>query len=454
MRLSRSLCFLTVLTCVLTPPAVGQSAPDIRYGHQLYVEAAQLPSDSAGKARVDIFLRVTHDFMIFTRTESLHADSLYAAGVEISMHARREGKSVATRNHFASLYSGSYEATEMRDRYLRFRQHFHLEPGRYEFLVTLSDRKSARQRNITRILEVKDLQDGRAIGMPLPLEVNQNPQSVEYSVLGYDGTLPFAAPGLIGIPVTRGWNPTWTLRLLRLDEDGDVDREVLPADVIQPEAVLRNVAPLLPSGRVDNFDLGKGTSTESDLVVLRLPIARLDVGPYLLQVRAQGDDSDDSLSWRTSIYWRNMPYSLRDIEFAVDVMRYILTEDEYEAMSSGSRREMTQRFREYWRELDTTPETEYNEMMTEYFRRVDETIDQFQTLHERNGAQTDRGKVYILFGPPEDKQRVLNSDEPAEEIWYYPSLGKTFRFVDRNHNGDYKLYEECQDAPTDSDFHR
>ena len=442
MHLFRSFPVLIFLLCLLALNANGQPEQDIRYGHQLYMEVAQLPSDSAGKARVDVFLRISHDFMIFTRTERMHADSLYGAGVEISILARREGQTLQTENHFASVFSASYEGTELRDHYLLFRQHFHLDPGRYEFLVTLSDKRSTRQRQLRRSLDVKDLQGSRAIGMPIPLEENDNTRGAAYSVLGYDGTLPFASPGIIGVPVTRGWNPTWTAQLQRLDEDGEEDGEVLPADVLQPEQLLQDVQPQHAAGSVESFDLGSGDDAQSDMVILRLPVARLDAGPYLLRLRAEGENISDSLQFRTKIYWRSMPYSLRDIEFAIDVMRYILTEEEYDEMRSGDRREMMQRFRAYWRELDRSPETEYNEMMTEYFRRVDETIDRFRTLHERNGAQTDRGKVYILFGPPEETQRVLNADEPAEEIWYYPSLEKTFRFVDRNHNGNYKLFTE------------
>jgi GWxTD domain-containing protein len=176
--------------------------------------------------------------------------------------------------------------------------------------------------------------------------------------------------------------------------------------------------------------------------VLELPIEKLDVGPYALKVRVAGASLTDSVSTRTAIYWRNMPYSLRDINFAIDAMRYILTKEEYDRMRSGNEREMMRAFRRYWRDQDRTPETEYNELMTEYFMRVDETIDRYQTLFERNGAMTDRGKVYILFGPPEETQRILNQDDPAQEIWNYPSLNKSFHFIDRNHNCDYKLYEE------------
>ena len=142
------------------------------------------------------------------------------------------------------------------------------------------------------------------------------------------------------------------------------------------------------------------------------------------------------------ILWRDMPFSMRDIEFAIDAMRFILTKEEYDRIKRGDERDMQRAFRRYWKERDGVPETEQNEMMTEYFRRVDEAYYRFQTLYVRNGIQTDRGKVYVLFGPPEDIQRIMSIEEPLMEIWSYPSLGKTFRFVDRERDGNLRLMEE------------
>jgi GWxTD domain-containing protein len=431
----------TVFTPSLACAQPG-SQPDIRYGHQLYVEAAQLPSDSVGFARVDVFLRVAYDFMIFTKSASSFADSAYGAGIDVSMHARRDGNTQQTHNLSARVFDGKYESTVIRDRFVLFRQTFYVEPGDYEFLVSVSDKGSSRERMSTQKLKVVDLSRPNTIGTPVPLESVDGMEGVNYGILGFDATLPFASPGLIGIPVSRDWNADWTVELLRLDEDGEVEETALTTENLQPQARIRNIAPVGSSGEVNGYDLHPGRPTDGDLIVLELPIEKLDVGPYALKVRVAGASLTDSVSTRTAIYWRNMPYSLRDINFAIDAMRYILTKEEYDRMRSGNEREMMRAFRRYWRDQDRTPETEYNELMTEYFMRVDETIDRYQTLFERNGAMTDRGKVYILFGPPEETQRILNQDDPAQEIWNYPSLNKSFHFIDRNHNCDYKLYEE------------
>ncbi|MBL0175665.1 MAG: GWxTD domain-containing protein [Ignavibacteria bacterium] len=77
--------------------------------------------------------------------------------------------------------------------------------------------------------------------------------------------------------------------------------------------------------------------------------------------------------------------------------------------------------------------------MEEYFRRVDQAYFAYRTLTNQNGALTVRGKVHILFGIPEEVERLLKPGEPAQEIWDYPSLKKTFTFVDRERNGNFRL---------------
>ena len=413
---------------------------DIRYGQQIYAEAVQLPSDSAGRARVDVFLRVAYDFMVFTRSESAHPDSAYLGGRDVTIHAREDGTTRQTANHRARVAGHDYESTEHRDRYVLFHQSFYLQPGTWDFLVSIDDRGSTKESTIERRLEVRDLGTEGTFAYPVSL---RRSDAADYEVLGYDGTLAYAEKGYLAIPVSDGRMDDWVLSLTRIDEDGEeFDEAVLPPMHCQPATVLHNMLVAAGNGEVDDYSLHHVDTTVGALVILALPVEQLDVGSYMLRLRTTTAVRADSMALPIRIYWRNMPYSLRDIDFAIDVMKYILTQEQYDEMRDGDDWEKRARLRAYWREHDNTPDTEYNELMTEYFRRVDETINRYRTLFERNGALTDRGKVYILFGPPEDVQRVLSGDGPAEEVWFYPSLDKSFRFIDRDRNGDFRIYEE------------
>jgi GWxTD domain-containing protein len=227
-----------------------------------------------------------------------------------------------------------------------------------------------------------------------------------------------------------------------VSEDEDEEEEAVFDDTVQPIAVLAGATPAGPAGEAENFWLHSSVEANGDLVVLSLPFEGLDVGRYRLVVRAERAGSADSTVTPVRIFWRDMPFSMRDVEFAIDAMRFILTSEEYDKMRSGSDRERQRAFRRYWKQRDGTPDTEHNEMMAEYFRRVDQAYYKFQTLYIRNGIQTDRGKVYVLFGPPEDSHRIMNLEEPVTEVWDYPSLGRSFRFVDKERNGNPQLMEE------------
>lgn len=77
----------------------------------------------------------------------------------------------------------------------------------------------------------------------------------------------------------------------------------------------------------------------------------------------------------------------------------------------------------------------------EYLKRVAYTNANHRILG-REGYKTDRGRVYIVYGPPDDYDRhPSDSDTRPYEIWTYNSIqgGVIFVFVLRQSGGDYEL---------------
>jgi GWxTD domain-containing protein len=437
------LLLILLLACRGVVPAQPGPDPRLRYGDLIYAEAAAMPSDSAGMTRIDVFVRVSYDFMVFTKSDSRHPDSLYSAGAEITCDLRQSKQTLRSRIQNARVAVRNFEDTNMRDRFVLLRQTFHVPAGTYEAAVFVSDMGSTRQSSVQQRITTRPLSEKVPhFGEPIPLARESHEGGESYSVLGFSRTLPFAERTLIGIPVTPGFEATWNIQLIPDNGGEDEREEPVFNDTVQPLAQIAGLTPDGQAGIVSDYHLHAHPGAAGDLVILSLPSEGLDVGPYHLVVTAYHDGSADSLTIPTEIFWRDMPFSLREIEFAVDAMRFILTEEEYREMKRGDTRDMQKSFRRFWKERDATPETEYNEMMAEYFRRVDQAYYKFQTIYERNGAQTDRGKVYVLFGPPEDTRRLMQRDEPITEIWSYASLGKTFRFVDKNRDGNLRLMEE------------
>jgi GWxTD domain-containing protein len=59
------------------------------------------------------------------------------------------------------------------------------------------------------------------------------------------------------------------------------------------------------------------------------------------------------------------------------------------------------------------------------------------------GALSDRGRIYIRYGPPDRIQHFGDemSREGRWEVWYYLEIGQQFTFYDPQGMGDYQLYE-------------
>jgi len=96
---------------------------------------------------------------------------------------------------------------------------------------------------------------------------------------------------------------------------------------------------------------------------------------------------------------------------------------------------------DYWAKFDPAPETAYNEVMFEYYSRVDFAIKEFKTISKGNGAKSDRGLVYIKFGKPEKIDRSSNPQGQVMEIWSYSKPERKFTFVDKKGTGNFSLIE-------------
>ena len=130
--------------------------------------------------------------------------------------------------------------------------------------------------------------------------------------------------------------------------------------------------------------------------------------------------------------------SVGNISQAIQNMRYILDDDEWKNLSKAKSDEQERLFIEYWLSRDPTPETKENELMDEYFSRINYSNVNFKTYTD--GWKSDMGMIYVLFGPPDDLE-VYNDplSRMYQQRWHYYRINKFFDFVDENGFGDYKL---------------
>lgn len=123
----------------------------------------------------------------------------------------------------------------------------------------------------------------------------------------------------------------------------------------------------------------------------------------------------------------------------ISKVRYIITRPERErflAVPAGDRRAAIE---EFWKKRDPTPDTAVNEFKDQYYARIAEANHLFSEGGEPGWLQ-DRGRVYILLGPPTNRityPRGVTFYDVPREYWYYGFF--LILFTDEAWNGNYKL---------------
>jgi len=187
----------------------------------------------------------------------------------------------------------------------------------------------------------------------------------------------------------------------------------------------------------------KDTIDRSYVALFTIPGKMLEQGKYRIEVCVRSGNRSRSFSQLLELQWHYMPLSLENPRDAIPPLQHITTDEEFKDLSSGSHEEQMKKLYAFWKKQDPTPETAYNERMDEFYRRADYAYFNFaRSSRLLDGALTDRGKIYILYGPPTNIERTFLLGEQPVEIWSYANnVKKIVKFIDPNGHGDYKLAE-------------
>ncbi|MBM3284251.1 MAG: GWxTD domain-containing protein [Candidatus Aminicenantes bacterium] len=154
-------------------------------------------------------------------------------------------------------------------------------------------------------------------------------------------------------------------------------------------------------------------------------------------------------------------------------VRYIITSEESRIFRELPPSARPRFIREFWERRDPTPETGANEFKETYFARIEEANRLFRGA--RPGWLQDRGRAFVLFGPPNERQtnpmggrpidpytdhrenlesrRIATGEKPTE-VWLYYNLFSSLQrphavklvFVDSHGTGDYTLTTSLEEV--------
>ncbi|MBN2208051.1 MAG: GWxTD domain-containing protein [Candidatus Coatesbacteria bacterium] len=141
-----------------------------------------------------------------------------------------------------------------------------------------------------------------------------------------------------------------------------------------------------------------------------------------------------------------------------DEIRYIATDEELGEFVELKPSERAEWLDAFWKRRDPTPDTPVNEYKLEHYKRLRYSEKKFG-WGKKPGWKTDRGKILIKYGPPNEIESHPMGDVATMGGWYskpyekwsydyipYVGTDKEFLFVDVHMTGDYELSRSIKDT--------
>ena len=421
-----------------------------------YITDILIPEDDG--ATVGALFRLDYDLIPFLRVQAdmnnIPESAEYFAPIQMGIEIFEGQVNTSRRNppdnmssvfrdsYLDTVYVSSFEQTRSRLQHVQGVLSTEIEPGSYNYELQLTRAQSTQEQSSTRRnIKVPEYDSLSTAGIILLSDHNIGDSKVSGTFLNYGENVLYGTDYDLMVVLPGDGTDEYTVEIYRM-QSGRSDKTVS-----EPAFEHTITAESIVSGA--NYSLNRDQSgvkfsmDESEngtrFGFVSVPNAGYENARYKIQIKDSGGTEVGSKTVNSR--WLDMPVSLLNIDVAIDMMRFIVSDSELDRLKRGSTADKERKFREYWKQRDPTPDTEYNELMTEYYERIDYSYRNF-TTPQTPGYESDQGQAYILYGQPENIERRLPADQPTQEIWEYP--GRTLVFEATSGFGDFKLVAERQ----------
>lgn len=183
-------------------------------------------------------------------------------------------------------------------------------------------------------------------------------------------------------------------------------------------------------------------SAQNKSVHFNLPQSLFSEQEYLIKVNYSTLKETMDQKFPLDVVWFEKPLSLWNISSAVGPLKYAIKDDEaYKNLSSGNEKEKRDNLDAFWKERDPTPDTPFNELEYEFYSRVDSANVKY-SRRRVPGWTTDVGKIYILYGAPDevvDKSLAPITNPFLRWIYYLEGKQLSFTFLAVDGRKRYRL---------------
>jgi GWxTD domain-containing protein len=262
-----------------------------------------------------------------------------------------------------------------------------------------------------------------------PIVIESNLTNCDYfndlfRLANFEGVLPFSSENYsILIPINTTEVEDLTVNIIQNGKSFEQNDYSL---IYNEELNFRNCS--------NKIIISKNKSDNHHYIILKDVNQMIDEDEFEIQVKSDKEEKKFDLK----SVWINKPRSLRNVKEAILILFDYFDEKVVDEIYRADSDSLYYSLKKFWKKMDKTSNTTFNEVMSEFYSRIDFAIDNFSSINKFDGAKTDRGKVFIKYGEPSSNERVFSNNKVVE-IWEYEQLEKKFIFTDNTGTGNFIL---------------
>lgn len=394
--------------------------------HTILVQPIKFSPKGMGgdSLRVDFQFRTHFSELLF-----MNRGGIPEAIVTYSIALRNEDNIIIKRIKISDTVQGSASTTV--NEYLYFFKNFTLHLANQNYTYEIDIDQPERQNVYNKRGKIEQFDGYRnTSGVANPFLAYQLEGRLYASVL--DSALDYRAEKLfLLLPVYGMKDKSLQCKVKRMQSSTNIGFALNTQVDRKESAEMINEILTLPDG-------GDNEMTFQRLADFPITYAKIELDPSIYYP-GNYQLSIDKQTFNFSINYLEQAYSLKNLQIAMQVLPLIMNEQDYNILKTAENSSKYALINEFFKEKDTNPQTAHNEAMNEFFRRVDFAAKNYGDFNNNIGYKTARGKIYIIYGAP-DETEIENNKGHSLEVWNYNALGKTIRF--QIINGEHRLINE------------
>jgi GWxTD domain-containing protein len=376
-----------------------------------------LVQNSKDEYSLYLSLRISYDDLIF-----LKDDLSYLSGVEFSCEVYDGDKLVERKSVTENVKALDYQETLNKDSFIQPVLSFKLYKSKFIIKPALL-RTNTNTPLPMRDIELDLINNEKKVR---PVVVTGTIAGSEFELVNKENAIPYDENSyslLIPVPDSpAGVN-------VKIEQKGVTLKDTLIASVNKNSIIIDKKNGLLIA-RVTG-----GADSPVSYIKIDLPRS-IDEGDLQIWV----DANKKKILYNISVIWFGKPFVLNDVDLAVKLLKIITDGKSAEFIDKQPSDKRYELLKKEWNRMTKSEQNGgMNTLMKEFYTRADYALANFSYDGKPNGAESDRGKVYMQFGRPTNIERNYNDKNEIIEIWNYDYLNREFIFEDTTGKGNYTL---------------